>query len=87
MSCFVLESVALAMVGGVLGCALALPANGLTSATYGANWAELAFAFRTTPPVLGVGLLFAALVGIFGGLLPALRAARLPIASALREAA
>jgi putative ABC transport system permease protein len=86
LSCFVLESVTLALVGGVLGCALALPANGLSSATYGANWAELAFAFRTTPPVLGVGLLFAALVGTFGGLLPALRAARLPITSALREA-
>jgi putative ABC transport system permease protein len=86
LSCFVAESLALAVVGGLLGCALALPANGLTSATYGANYAELAFAFRTTPPVLGVGLGFAALVGIFGGLLPALRAARLPIASALREA-
>jgi putative ABC transport system permease protein len=86
LSCFVAESLALAVVGGLLGCALALPANGLTSATYGANWAELAFAFRTTPPVLAVGLVFATLVGIFGGLLPALRAARLPIASALREA-
>jgi len=86
VSCFVLESVTLAMVGGVLGCALALPANGFTSATYGANWAELAFAFRTTPPVLGGGLVFAALLGFLGGLLPALRAARLPIASALREA-
>ncbi len=85
LSCFVLESVALSIVGGALGCALALPANGLTSATYGANWAELAFAFRTTPHVLGVGLLFAVLVGIFGGLMPALRAARRPIASALRE--
>jgi putative ABC transport system permease protein len=85
LSCFVLESVTLAIVGGALGCALALPANGLTSATYGANWAELAFAFRTTPVVLGSGLVFAALLGLFGGLLPALRAARLPIASALRE--
>lgn len=86
LSCFVTESLGLAVVGGLLGCALALPANGLTSATYGANWAELAFAFRTTPPVLGLGLVFAALVGISGGLLPSLRAARLPIASALREA-
>jgi putative ABC transport system permease protein len=85
LSCVVAESLALAVVGGVLGCGLALPANGLSSATYGANWAELAFAFRTTPPVLGVGLLFAVIVGILGGLLPALRAARLPIASALRE--
>jgi putative ABC transport system permease protein len=85
LSCFVAESLALAVAGGLLGCALALPANGLTSATYGANWAELAFAFRTTPSVLGVGVVFAALVGTFGGLLPALHAARLPIAAALRE--
>jgi len=63
-----------------------LRALGLTSATYGANYSELAFAFRTTPAALAVGLVFAALVGILGGLLPALRAARLPIAAALREA-
>ncbi len=81
-----LESVALGVAGGVLGCALALPANGFSTATYGANYAEMAFAFRTTPRVLGIGLLFAAAAGGTGGLLPAVRAARLPIASALREA-
>jgi putative ABC transport system permease protein len=85
LSCFVAESLALAVLGGLLGCALALPANGLSSATYGANWAELAFAFRTTPAVLGFGLVFAGMVGTLGGLLPALRAARLPITAALRE--
>jgi putative ABC transport system permease protein len=85
LSCFVAESLALAVLGGLLGCALALPANGLSSATYGANWAELAFAFRTTPAVLGFGLVFAGTVGTLGGLLPALRAARLPITAALRE--
>ena len=86
LACFVLESVALGAAGGVLGCALALPANGFSTATYGANYAEMAFAFRTTPRVLGIGLLFAAAAGGIGGLLPAVRAARLPIASALREA-
>jgi putative ABC transport system permease protein len=86
LSCFLLESVALGLVGGALGCALALPANGLSAATYGANYAEMAFAFRTTPAVLAVGLLFAAVAGGAGGLLPAIRAARLPIAAALREA-
>ena len=85
LRCFVVESTVLGLVGGVLGCALALPANGLSSATYGANYAELAFAFRTTPDVLGLGLLFAVVVSVFGGLLPSLRAARLPIALALRE--
>ncbi|HEY6555592.1 MAG TPA: ABC transporter permease [Vicinamibacteria bacterium] len=75
---FVTESVFLAFIGGVLGCILALPANGVTSATNGANFSELAFAFRITPFALDMGLL--------GGLLPAFRAARMPITSALREA-
>jgi putative ABC transport system permease protein len=86
LTCFVLESAALGLVGGVVGSALALPANGFSTATYGANYAEMAFAFRTTPGVLGVGILFAGVAGAIGGLLPAIRAARLPIAVALREA-
>ena len=52
----------------------------------GANFSELAFAFRITPPTLATGLIFAVVMGVVGGLLPALRAARLPIASALRSA-
>lgn len=83
---FVLESVFLAFVGGVLGCVLALPANGVTSATNGANFSELAFAFRITPVALGYGLFFAVVMGFLGGLLPATRASRLPITTALREA-
>lgn len=86
LTCFVLESAALGLVGGLLGCALALPANGLTTATYGANYAEMAFAFRTTPGVLALGIVLAGVAGAVGGLLPAIRAARLPIAAALREA-
>jgi putative ABC transport system permease protein len=83
---FVTESVFLAFVGGVLGCILALPANGVTSATNGANFSELAFAFRITPFALIVGIVFALVMGVLGGLLPAFRAARMPITSALREA-
>ncbi len=86
LTCFVLESSALGLVGGLLGCALALPANGLSMATYGANYAEMAFAFRTTPGVLGLGIVFAGAAGAIGGFLPAVRAARMPIAAALREA-
>ncbi|HVQ29061.1 MAG TPA: ABC transporter permease [Vicinamibacteria bacterium] len=83
---FVTESVFLAIVGGVLGCILALPANGITSATNGANFSELAFAFRVTPFALAIGMAFAVIMGIVGGLLPATRAARLPITNALRAA-
>jgi putative ABC transport system permease protein len=78
--------VVLAFLGGLLGCLLALPANGVTSATSGANFSELAFAFRITPTSLATGLVFALVMGFLGGLLPALRAARLPISSALRSA-
>jgi putative ABC transport system permease protein len=85
LASFVTESVSLALLGGLIGCALALPANGLSAATGGANFSELAFAFRVTSRDLVQGLAFAALMGILGGLLPALRAARLPITAALRE--
>jgi putative ABC transport system permease protein len=83
---FVIESALLALVGGVLGCLLALPADGLTTATGGPNFAELAFAFRITSQAATSGLAFALVMGICGGLLPALRGARLPIVNALRAA-
>jgi putative ABC transport system permease protein len=82
---FLVESTSLALVGGVLGCLLAFPMNGFTTGTgQTASFSEVAFAFRITPGSLIFGLVFALLMGFFGGLLPALRAARLPIASALR---
>jgi putative ABC transport system permease protein len=83
---FVSESVFLALIGGVLGCLLALPANGVTSATNSANFSEIAFAFKITWGALAVGMLFAVIMGLIGGLLPAVRGARLPITAALREA-
>jgi putative ABC transport system permease protein len=83
---FVIESTFLALVGGALGCLVALPANGISSAAGGANFAEVAFAFRVTPESLIVGMIFATAMGVAGGLLPSFRAARLPITSALREA-
>jgi len=83
---FVLESMLLAILGGVLGCLVALPMNGFTAATGTNAFSELAFAFRVTPALLVIGLTFAMLMGIAGGLLPALRASRLPITRALREA-
>ena len=84
---FVVESMLLAGIGGVLGCLLALPMNGFTTATGQTNsFSELAFAFRITPNIVMIGIGFAVLMGLVGGLLPAFRAARLPITTALREA-
>lgn len=83
---FVIESTFLALVGALLGCLVALPANGMTSSAGGANFAEIAFAFKISTFALGVGVVFGAVMGIVGGLLPAVKAARLPITTALREA-
>jgi ABC-type antimicrobial peptide transport system permease subunit len=86
LAAFVIESTFLALVGGAIGCLVALPANGISSAAGGANFAEIAFAFRVTPPAIVTGMVLAILMGIAGGLLPAFRAARIPITAALREA-
>jgi putative ABC transport system permease protein len=86
IAAFLVESMALALVGGVIGCILALPVHGLsTGAMNMTSFSELAFKFRITPALLGSGLVFSALMGAVGGLLPALRAARIPVAHALRE--
>ena len=81
------ESVALAVVGGLLGGLLAYAGfNGYQTATL--NWqtfSQVAFAFRVTPALLTQGIAWAVLMGFLGGLFPALRAARLPVATALRE--
>ena len=84
---FVTESVFLSLVGGALGCALAMFANGYTAGTgQTASFSEIAFAFHITSGDIIAGMVFAGLMGIAGGLLPALRAARMPITAALREA-
>ena len=83
---FVFESLCIALVGGLLGCAAVLPLNNLTTGAM--NWqtfSHLAFAFRVTPLLLGSGVLFALLMGLVGGVPPAVRAARQRIAVALRE--
>jgi putative ABC transport system permease protein len=86
VTAFLAESVTLALAGGVIGCLLALPMHGLSTGTTNmTTFSEVAFKFRITPALLAGGLVFAALMGAAGGLLPALRAARIPIARALRE--
>jgi putative ABC transport system permease protein len=86
VTAFLAESIALALVGGVIGCILALPVHGLSTGTTNfASFSEVAFKFRITPALLAGGLFFSAVMGAVGGLLPAIRAARIPIARALRE--
>jgi putative ABC transport system permease protein len=81
------ESMLLALAGGLIGGLLAYAGfNGYQTATM--NWqtfSQIAFAFAVTPPLLVQGLTYALVMGFVGGLLPAVRAARLPVVAALRE--
>ena len=84
---FLLESLMLAFVGGVLGCLLSLPLNGLATGTFNwATFAEVAFEFQITSGLLAAGIGFALAMGALGGLLPARLAARKPLLDALRGA-
>ena len=87
LTSFLIESVILAIIGGAIGCLLAFPMNGFSTGTgQTQSFSEIAFNFRITPGIVLVGMTFAVVMGILGGLLPALRGARMPITSALREA-
>ena len=87
LTSFLIESVILAFIGGAIGCLLAFPMNGFSTGTgQTQSFSEIAFNFRITPGIVLVGMGFAVAMGILGGLLPALRGARMPITSALREA-
>jgi putative ABC transport system permease protein len=83
---FIFEALFISFIGGLVGCAAILPLNGLTTSAM--NWqtfSHLAFAFRVTPILLGIGIGFALLMGLVGGVPPAIRAARRPVVLALRE--
>ena len=83
---FLIESVLLSLLGGALGCILALPLNGVATGTLSWNsFTEVAFEFRITGELLGQGMLFALIMGVLGGLLPARLAARKPVLDALRS--
>ncbi|HQZ16186.1 MAG TPA: ABC transporter permease [Vicinamibacteria bacterium] len=87
LSSFVMESVVLATLAGAIGILLAMPMNGFSTGTAQTqSFSEVAFSFQLTPAILMTGMVFAALMGLVGGLLPALRAARMPITRALRDA-
>jgi putative ABC transport system permease protein len=83
---FVVEALLIAFVGGLIGCLAVIPLNGLTTGAMNLQtFSHVAFAFKITPELLVRGVVFALVMGLIGGFLPAVRAARLPVATALRE--
>src|SRR5690606_28259812 len=81
------ESLMLALIGGVIGALVVfLIFNGYTVSTInGASFSQVVFDFAVTPDLLYQGIIAAVIIGFIGGFFPALRAARLPVATALRE--
>ena len=85
MVSFIAESMIIAVIGGLVGCMLALPMNGITTGTTNfQSFSEMAFQFRITPQILVQGIVFAALLGLVGGFFPALKAARQSLSRSLR---
>jgi len=83
---FLFEALLISFVGGLVGCLAVLPLNGLTTSTMNfQTFSNLAFAFKITFDLLWMGVLFAMVMGVLGGMPPAIRAASRPVATALRE--
>jgi putative ABC transport system permease protein len=83
---FLFEALLISFAGGILGCLFVLPLNGWTTSTMNfQTFSSLAFAFKITFSLLLMGVLFALVMGVLGGVFPAIRAARRPVAQALRE--
>jgi len=83
---FLFEALLISFVGGLVGCLAVLRLNGLTTGAM--NWqtfSHLAFAFKITPILLVMGVIFALAMGVLGGMPPAIRAASRPVAHALRD--
>lgn len=82
---FVIEALLISFVGALVGCIAVLPLNGLTTGAMNfQTFSHMAFAFKITPELLVKGVVFALVMGVMGGLPPAIRAARRPVALALR---
>ena len=82
---FLFESLWISLIGGIVGCIVVLPVNGITTGTI--NWqtfSHLSFAFQITPDLLALGVLFALFMGVVGGVPPAIRAARANVAATIR---
>ncbi|MBI4472775.1 MAG: ABC transporter permease [Acidobacteria bacterium] len=85
MLSFMIESLVLAVIGGAVGCIMALPVHGISTGTANfVTFSEVVFQFRITPELMLQGMVFAAIMGLIGGLLPARLAARMTITRALR---
>ncbi|PYR38805.1 MAG: ABC transporter permease, partial [Acidobacteria bacterium] len=83
---FFVESLLLALLGGLLGCVLVLPLNNITTGIGSfVTFSEIAFNFRVTPAIMMTGLIFALFMGSVGGLFPARMASRKEILTALRD--
>jgi putative ABC transport system permease protein len=85
LAAFLLESVAIALIGAAIGILLALPLNLVSTGT--SNWvtfSEIAFNFRVTPDLMIFALIFGGVIGFIGSLLPSIRASRYKIVDALR---
>jgi putative ABC transport system permease protein len=82
---FMGEAMLLGILGGVMGCIMVLPFQGAETGTMNSTFSEVTFAFRTTPKAMTYSIAFAAILGIFGGLLPAFRASRMTPTQALRR--
>jgi putative ABC transport system permease protein len=83
---FLGESLLLSLIGGILGCLLVLPLNGITTGIMNfATFSEVAFNFRVTPLIMLAGVCFAMILGAMGGFFPARNAAKKEILTALRE--
>ena len=81
-----LEAALLALVGGLIGVGVAwFLFDKYTVSTLGANFSQVVFAFKVSPQLIFNGLLWALIIGLIGGLIPAIGAARLPVTTALRE--
>lgn len=82
---FMIESLLLSLLGGLIGCLLVLPLNNLTTGVGSfVTFSEITFDFRITPQIMLSGILFALVMGLIGGLFPAFSAARKQILTALK---
>jgi putative ABC transport system permease protein len=83
---FLIESLLLSMLGGLLGCVLVLPLNNITTGIGSfVTFSEISFNFRVSPDIMAVGVGFALIMGTLGGFFPARAAAKTEILAALRD--